>query len=214
MELPDRLASLYSSAVYDILRRRGLPDQVLPPQLRPLDPATAVAGPVFTLSGGSDEQIGDHDSLLLWTEFLGAPPPGSVVICQPNDRSVAHMGELSAETLKLRGIRGYIVDGGCRDASFLLELGFPVWSRYQTPRDIVGRWAVRGLGEPIEIGGVAIRSQDYVLADRDGVVVIPGEIVAEVVEEAESVVSTENLVRKAILSGVEPQAAYLQYGKF
>ena len=214
MNLSDRLAGLYSGAVYDILRKRGLADQVLPPELQPLDPGLTVAGRVFTVSGELDDGIDAHESLMLWTEFLSSAPADSVVLCQPNDHTVSHMGELSAETLTLRGIRGYIVDGGCRDAAFLLRLGFPVWCRYRTPRDIVGRWAVRELGGPIEIGGVRVRADDYVIADLDGVVVIPSDIAEEVVEEAEDVMNTEDLVRAAILQGVDPQAAYLQYGKF
>lgn len=214
MDMSDRLSALYSGAVYDVLRSRGQADQVLPSQLQPIDAQHTVAGPVFTLSGELDDSIDAHESLLLWTEFLGAVPAGSVVLCQPNDHTVSHMGELSGETLRLRGARGYIVDGGCRDVGFLLELGFPVWCRYRTPRDIVGRWAVRELGQPITIGGVSIRSDDYVIGDRDGVVVIPGEIAEEVIEEAEAVMATEDLVRKAILEGVDPKAAYLQYGKF
>ena len=47
------------------------------------------------------------------------------------------MGELSAETLQLRGIRGYIVDGGSRDMDFILKIDFPVWSKFYTPRDVV-----------------------------------------------------------------------------
>jgi len=214
VNLSDRLAALYSGAVYDILRKRGLADQVLPPELQPLDRGLTVAGRVFTVSGELDDGIDAHESLMLWTEFLSSAPADSVVLCQPNDHTVSHMGELSAETLTLRGVRGYIVDGGCRDAAFLLRLGFPVWCRYRTPRDIVGRWAVRELGGPIEIGGVRIRPDDYVIADLDGIVVIPSDIAEEVVEEAEAVINTEDLVRAAILQGVDPQAAYLQYGKF
>ena len=45
--------------------------------------------------------------------------------------------ELSAETLQLRGIRGYIVDGGSRDMDFILKIDFPVWSKFYTPRDVV-----------------------------------------------------------------------------
>jgi regulator of RNase E activity RraA len=124
------------------------------------------------------------------------------------------MGELSSETLNLRGVRGYIVDGGCRDSAFILRTGFPVWCRYFTPRDVVGRWVADTIGEPIEIGGVAIRTGDYVLADRDGVVIIPGAMAADVTQKVEQVLSTENKVRTAILQGVDPVEAYLQYGKF
>jgi 4-hydroxy-4-methyl-2-oxoglutarate aldolase len=50
------------------------------------------------------------------------------------------MGEHSSETMHFRGIRGYIVDGGCRDSEFIKRIGFRVWCRYFTPIDIVGRW--------------------------------------------------------------------------
>ena len=124
------------------------------------------------------------------------------------------MGELSAETLKYKNVRGYVVDGGCRDTGFILNIGFPVFCRFNTPADIVGRWVPDRLGEPITIGSVTMKSGDYILGDRDGVVVLPGEIAAEAIGKTEEVVSTENKVRTAILSGMDPQQAYLKYGKF
>lgn len=214
MDLTDRLSALYTGAVFDVMRGLGHADQVLPSTLRPLDPSHVLAGPVFTVSGELDESLDPHESLLLWTGFLGAAPAGAVVVCQPNDDTVAHMGELSAETLQFRGVRGYVVDGGCRDVAFLVDRGFPVWCRYTTPRDIVGRWAVREIGEQIEIGGVTVRTGDYIIADRDGVVVVPADITSEVVEASEAVVATENRVRTAILQGVDPKQAYLDFGKF
>lgn len=214
MDRTARLAALYTGAVYDVLRAHGYPNQALPSGISSLDASRSTAGPVFTLTGEIDESLGEHDSLLMWTGFLSAAPRGAVVVCQPNDDTVAHMGELSAETLGFRGIAGYIVDGGCRDVNFIVRQGFPVWCRYTTPRDIVGRWAVRGMDVPIQIGTVTVSSGDYVLADRDGVLVIPVDIADGVIEEAERVVSTENLVRSAILRGIDPQDAYLQYGKF
>ena len=124
------------------------------------------------------------------------------------------MGELSAETLNFRGVRGYVVDGGCRDTDFILELGFPVFCSFTTPKDIVGRWVPDRFGEPLTIGEVTIRSGDYLLADRDGVVIIPGSMVNEVVSKTEEVLQTENTVRTAILAGMDPQEAYLKFGKF
>ena len=59
-----------------------------------------------------------------------------------------------------------------------------------------------------------IRPGDYILGDRDGVVRIPAEIIEEVLDKAETAISTENRVRTAILAGTDPQQAYLQYGKF
>jgi 4-hydroxy-4-methyl-2-oxoglutarate aldolase len=211
--LVDRLEATYSGAIFDVLREMGLPDQALPSNLRPLDPKMKLAGPVFTASG-STAAISEDESVLRWCDLLSEAPAGHVVVCQPNDSTVSHMGELSAETLNFRGVRGYVVDGGCRDTSFILGLGFRVFCRYTTPGDIVGRWSVDTLGEPIRIGNLTIHSGDYIMGDMDGLVIIPKALVEECVDRVEKVISTENLVRKAILSGTDPKEAYLKYGRF
>ena len=210
--LSERLERCYSGAVYDVLRAMGHPNQVLPHHIRPLELDQKLAGPVFTLSGDYDVHFDPHDTLLSWTAFLSKVPSETVVICQPNDRSLSHMGELSAETLQGKGVRGYIVDGGCRDSAFIREIGFKVFCSYLTPVDIVGRWKAGDLGEPIIIGEVKIITGDFVLADQDGIVIIPRSIVEEVVNRTEEVLETESLVRKAILAGMDPQEAYLKYG--
>lgn len=210
--LTERLESTYTGVVYDVMRA-GNQVATLPPGIRPLQEGN-LAGPIFTLSGEVDESLEVHRTMLEWTDFLERALPGHVVVCQPNDSTVAHMGELSAETLQLRGVRGYVVDGGCRDTDFIKGIGFPVWRRYDTPSDIRGRWAPTAYQEPITIGAVTINSGDYLLADRDGVVVIPGDEVADVVAAAEEAQQEENLVRTAIRGGMSPQAAYLEYGKF
>jgi 4-hydroxy-4-methyl-2-oxoglutarate aldolase len=211
--LVDRLEATYSGAIFDVLREMGLPDQALPSNLRPLDPEKKLAGPIFTASG-STAAISEDESVLRWCDLLSQAPAGHVVVCQPNDSTVSHMGELSAETLNFRGVLGYVVDGGCRDTSFILGLGFRVFCRYTTPGDIVGRWSVDTLGEPIKIGNLAIHSGDYIMGDMDGLVIIPKALVEECVDRVEKVISTENLVRRAILSGVDPKEAYLKYGRF
>ena len=214
MSLADRLEQCYTGAVYDVMRGMGRPDCVLPATIRPLDPTRKLAGKIFTVSGHVDHALDAHQTLLAWTALLSKAPPDSVVVCQPNDSTLAHMGELSSETLNLRRVRGYIVDGGCRDSEFILRIGFRVFCRYFIPVDVVGRWVADRLGEPIKVGTVTIRSGDYSVADRDGVVIVPGDIVEDVVAKTEQVMRTENLVRKAILQGVDPQEAYLKYGKF
>lgn len=213
-QLSERLARCHTAAIHDVMRSHGLSDFVLPPELRPLLPDKVIAGPAFTFRGHIDPAIAPHDTYLAWTGFLADVPAGSIAICQPNDRTVAHMGELSAETLKLRGVHGYIVDGGCRDTAFIRRLGFPVWYRYATPSDIVGRWLPEGFGESIMIDRVSIRMGDYLVADDDGVVVIPGHRVTEIVAETEEVMGRENRVRQAILEGMNPRDAYLTFRKF
>lgn len=210
----DRLEKCYSGAVYDVLRAMDLPDQILPRTIRPLDSARPLAGPIFTISGHPDLTVDGHTTLLEWTKMLSRAPGGSVVVCQPNDDTLAHMGELSAETFVYKGVRGYLCDGGCRDTAQILETGLRVWFRYHTPRDVVGRWVPDRFGEPIVIGGVSIRTGDYLMADRDGALVIPQEIIGDVTAKVEEVLWTENKVRTAILQGVDPVDAYLSFRKF
>ena len=212
--LAERLARCYSGVIYDVLRARGHTQCIVSPQIVPLDVAMVAAGPVFTVRGLPDATVSAHESLLRWTELLSRATPGHVVMVQGNDAERALMGELSAETLQFRGVRGYIVDGGCRDTAFIRRLGFPVFCDKATPRDIVGAWVPVAYDEPINFGQVVVRSGDHVLADCDGIVVIPAAMAAEVIAAAEVAMATEDKVRAAILSGVDPQQAYLDHGKF
>jgi len=212
--LAARLLNCYAAAVHDVLRGLGHGRCVLPPNIRALDPTRKLAGEIYTVNGHIDITRDPHDTLVQWTGLLSKAPAGKVLVCQPNTYDIALMGELSAETLNFRGVRGYVVDGGCRDTDFILELGFPVFCSFNTPKDIVGRWVPDDFGEPITIGEVSIASGDYLLGDRDGVVVIPAELVDEVVTKTEQVLQTENKVRTAILAGMDPQEAYLKFGKF
>ena len=212
--LAERLRACYTGAVYDVLRSKGLTAQVLPREIRPLHVHQKVAGPVFTVEGRRDDGLDAHQTLLKWCELLSKAPAETLLVCQPNDDSLALMGELTSETLHYKRVLGYIVDGGCRDSAFIEALGFPVFCRYFTPVDVVGKWAPTRLGQPIRIGDVTITTGDYALADRDGIVVIPGAIAQQVIQETEDVLRKENLVRKAILEGVDPVEAYLKYGKF
>ena len=75
------------------------------------------------------------------------------MVCQPQDDVRALFGGLSAEALKIKGVRGYIVDGGCRDLQAIIEQRFPVFARYATPIDIVSAWRAEAFGEPVAIGG-------------------------------------------------------------
>lgn len=213
-DISSRLQRCYTGAVYDVLRGMDRQDQVLPHTIRALDCSSRLAGPVFTASGRREEGADPHETLLAWTRLLSAVPPGAILVCQPNDDTLAHMGELSAETLQARGVRGYVVDGGCRDTEFILGIDFPVFCRYLTPTDIVGRWLATELGEPISIGGIAMASGDYLVADRDGIVVVTADIAEEVVSAAEGLMSTETSLRTAIRGGMDPKEAYLKYGVF
>ena len=212
--LTQRLESCYTGVVHDIMRAMGLRDFTLPPELRPLMPERALAGPAFTIRGKVEKGGDAHQTLLAWTGLLSQAPAGSIWTSQPNDRVVAHMGELSAETLRNKGVRGCVVDGFIRDANFLLDIGFQSWGRGFTPRDVVGHWLPDATQVEIRIGEVDIAPGDYLVGDRDGMIRIPAALVEQVVADSERAMATESLVRKAILAGTDPQQAYLEYGKF
>src|SRR5207237_1305698 len=124
------------------MRAMGLADFTLPHSLHPLTVARTMAGPVFTVRGKVTPNADPHETLLAWTGFLSKAKSGHVVVIAANDDEVAHMGELSGETLVRKGVPGVVADGGVRDVEFLIEMGFPVYARYTTPRDIVGYWMV------------------------------------------------------------------------
>lgn len=212
--LTARLGECYTGVVHDVMRAMGLRDFTLPAELRPLFPERRMAGPAFTIDGRVDPRADPHETLLAWTGLLSKAKPGHIWVSQPNDRIVAHMGELSAETLKNKGVLGCIADGYVRDVDFLIAMEFQTWSRGFTPRDIVGYWLPRAVDVDIKIGDVIIAPGDYIVADRDGIIRVPQAIVEDVITKAEAAITTENKVRTAILAGVDPQEAYLKFGKF
>jgi regulator of RNase E activity RraA len=187
---------------------------VLPAAIKPLAPTMRVAGPAWTVAGRSDRSRTRDETLRAWCTLLSRAPKDHVIVCQPNNHEIALMGELSAQTLKARGVLGYVVDGGSRDTDLVLEQGFPVFCAFLTPSDVVERWIPDRFGEPITIGEVTIMTGDYLLGDRDGVVVIPKAEAEQVIDETEKVVATESEMRRALIEGMDPVEAYNRYGKF
>jgi regulator of RNase E activity RraA len=209
-----RLERCYTGILHDVMRAAGMGNFTLPPSLRPLIAGQKICGPAFTVSGSPRSGVDAHETLMGWTGLLSKAKPDHIVVIQPNDSEVAHMGELSAETLKRKGVRGVIADGGVRDAEFISAIGFQVWHRYFTPRDVVGRWLPDAFEQPVRIGEVTVNPGDLLLGDTDGVICLPQAQAEAVIAESEAMMARENLVRKAIFAGVDPQEAYLQYRKF
>jgi 4-hydroxy-4-methyl-2-oxoglutarate aldolase len=214
-ELLDRLAAIpYTGAISDILDEMGYSHQVLPPEIQSIQPGHTLAGRALTVMGERARSLARDDYFLPFLKMLGSIGPGDVVVSQPYDHTIAHFGELSCETAKFRGGRGAVIDGGIRDVDYILKLGFPVFARYKTPQDIVGRWRLTDTNVPIKIGAVEIQHGDFVVGDSDGVAIIPQAVAEEVITKAEAVVHTENVVRRAILKGVHPVEAYEKFGRF
>jgi len=209
------LLLLNSSIVHDALRSEKLLNQTLPHEIKPLQYDHKIAGKIWTLSGSLKNDLDENKTLLSWTNFLSNAEENSIIVCQPNNHSIALMGELSAETLKLKGVRGYIADGGCRDISKIKsDIKLPVYCRFNTPKDVTGRWMVEEMGTSIVIGDVKIETGDYLIADEDGVVIIPKNIIDKIVLKAKQDLNSEDKMRNAILNGIDPTDAYLKYGKF
>src|ERR671927_1580922 len=202
-DLARRFSALYTGALTDVLDRRGHLQQTLPPELLPLRPGTRLAGPVYPVLG---RPLPGHDydaSIRAVLEMLGSVRPGHVAVYETNDRVSAHLGELSATSLASRGCAGAVIDGGTRDVDFILREGFPVFTRYVTPQDCVSRWELLAHGDvTILIGGVRVAPGDWVVGDRDGLVVVPGDLLQEVLTAAEEKVATENEIRDAVRQGV------------
>ncbi len=196
------------------MRDMGLRVRVLPRTIVGLEPWMKVAGPVFTVRGRPDPSLDKHASLFEWAGVLSKSQPGTVVVCQPQDDIRALFGGLSAEALKIKGVRGYIVDGGCRDLQAIADQRFPVFARYATPIDIVCAWRAEAFGELVAIGGHLVDPDDMVLADRDGVILIEGAAAEDVIAAAEAKMATEGEMMKAIRAGVDPQQAYMTYRVF
>ena len=210
----EKLATCYTGVVHDVMRGMGRRNFTLPPTITPLQPDTTLAGPAFTIEGRIEETADPHETLLAWTGLLSKAKPGHVWCAQPHTHLIAQMGELSAETLNAKGVLGCVIDGALRDTNFILKLGFPCWGTHHTPRDVVGLWLPTGIDVDIMIGEVRVRPGDWLHGDRDGMVCIPAEILDAVIDAAVGAMRTESLVRKAILEGIDPQEAYLKYGKF
>ena len=214
-QIIEELLLLNSSIIHDALRIENYSNQTLPNEIIPLQFENIIAGKVWTISGSLKKNIEESDSLLSWTNFLSKAQDNSIIVCQPNNHEIALMGELSAETLKLKNIRGYITDGGCRDVTRIrAEIKLAVYCRFTTPKDVTGRWIVEEMGTSIVIGDVKIDTGDYLIADEDGIVIIPNNIIDKIIIRAKNDLNSENKMREAILNGTDPKEAYLKYGKF
>jgi regulator of RNase E activity RraA len=213
----ERFAAIYTAALADILDARGHHDRTLPPSIRPLERGMRVVGPAYTVKGGpaSNSDATSYDEAIrkvLW--MLGDVPEGHVAVYACDQDVSAHLGELSVTSLKTRGVAGCVLDGGCRDVGFILEEGFPVFTRFVTPEDSTWRWELDATQVPVTIGDVLIEPGDWVVGADDGVIVVPRAVAEDVLAEAEQKAATESEIRAAVRDGLPPLEAYERYGTF
>jgi regulator of RNase E activity RraA len=136
--------------------------------------------------------------------------PGDVLVVSSCDASI--WGELLSTAAHYRGCRGVVIDGYTRDTRAIAALGFPVFCRGIHPADSLGRLDVVAHDVPIRCGDVHVEPGDLILADDDGVVVIPWAVADRALALAEEKVRGEDLVRKALAEGMPVTEAFKRYG--
>lgn len=220
-ELIDRYAALYSGAIYDILDELGYPNQALATDIKPIRQDMILAGPAFTVKGIPDT-AGNVDMrdrrIHLFNDMRATGVPLLDVRDCSFDTQVAHYGEMNATVGAANGVIGAIVDGGCRDTSFLLKRDFPVMVRYLTPVEAYMRWSYFEWQKPIALRGalssvVQVNPGDFLMGDLDGAVVVPRELVVEVLVKTEKLVASEDDARRDFESGMDPVEVYQKYGR-
>jgi 4-hydroxy-4-methyl-2-oxoglutarate aldolase len=206
----ERLAVLYTPVVADVLDRLGYRDQSMRADIRPLSPGMVAAGVARTVRTVPAPELAPAEPYKGEMAAVDALQPGDVMVVSPCDWSF--WGELLSTAARYRGCHGVVIDGYTRDTRAIIGMGFPVFCRGIHPADSLGRLDVAEHDVPIHCGGVLVQSGDLILADDDGVVVIPQGIAEQALTAAEDKVRGENLVRKALAEGMSVTEAFRRYG--
>ncbi len=184
-----RLAEFDPATLHEAGGRIGAVDHAIKPVTGP----AAVAGRAFTARCHPGDNLAIHRAVA----EAGA---GDVLVVDAGGHVAGYWGEVLAVAAQARGIQALIIDGGVRDSVAQRRRGFPVWARGVS---ILGTVKVTpgAIGEPITCGGVPVRTGDYVIADDDGVVIIPHERASEVIEAARQRVDKETALMQRLAAG-------------
>jgi 4-hydroxy-4-methyl-2-oxoglutarate aldolase len=212
LKLVERLGALYPAVVSDCLDRLGFRNQVLEPHIRPLFPTARIAGIAFTVHcvpiDGVPENADDHYKGEL--QAVDALQEGDVMVVSSCKGS--YWGELLATAARYRGARGIVADAYARDTIALIDMEFPTFVAGISAYDSLGRIDVDGVQVPITCGGVPVVAGDFVLADHDGVVIVPRAAAEDAIRAAEEKVAGEDMVREKLAAGMPVWDAFRAYG--
>jgi 4-hydroxy-4-methyl-2-oxoglutarate aldolase len=216
-EIRKRYLAVDSSNVADVLDDLGLPDQGLAPGFAPYPATTGrLAGWAFTIRGEMTPypmDAGDPAKM----EACAQLTPGTVSVWSGRGEGVCFFGELISIGMKERGCVGALVDGGVRDVDWIGELGFPVYARYRTPVQSIGRWKVVESGVPVPMPGATVQEVevtpgDLILADSDGAIVVPAAVAEQGLELAEELQGREVQIRAELAAGLSLSEALAKFG--
>ena len=204
--------NLYTPVIGDILDAMGYVHQFLPPEIRGITADSVLVGramPVLIADvfGPQTRPFGQL------TEALDQLLPGEIYLARNGGiPPAAAWGELLTLTARSRGARGAVIDGYHRDTPRVLAQHWPVFSRGAYAQDACVRKSVVDYRVPVEIGQVLVQPGDLIVADHDGVLVVPHQIEDEVIGRALEKASTENQVRIAIEGGMSSTEAFATFG--
>jgi regulator of RNase E activity RraA len=206
------IAALPTALLADALDAIGTRGGALHHTIRGLTPTTRLAGRARTVRVVATSEVGPSP-YERQMDVVDALEPGDVlVVAVDDDLPVATWGELFSCAAMGRGVTGVVTDGLVRDTSAIIELGFPVYALGSTPLDTLGRADMADLDEPVRCGGVEVRSGDTVVADLDGVIVVPADVVDDVAAIALTKAAKESGARSDLLAGLSIRAVWDRYG--
>jgi len=186
----ERLLELGTATLYEA---SGI-DCNLDAALRPAWPGARVCGTAFPLRTGAEDNLALH----LAVERAST---GDVLVADAGGLACGYWGEILAVAAQVRGVGGLVIDGGVRDVDRLAEIGFPAWSRWISVRRTVKHDA-GDVGVAATVAGVPVAPGDVVVADADGVIVLPRDRVDEVAAAGETRLAKEEGFLAQIRDGV------------
>lgn len=189
--LVKRLGALGVATVHEAYGRAGL----MKPYLRPVWAGGEAAGTAVTAL------VHPGDNWMIHVAVEQCKPGDILVVGCSADNADGMFGDLLATSLMARGVTGLVIDAGVRDAKSLREMGFPVWSKAISAKGTV-KASLGAVNVPVVCAGINVIPGDAVIADDDGVVVIPGKDAAEVAVRAEKRHADEDGKRKQLAAGV------------